>query len=157
MTRRPDSTAVGRRQALWCGIVAAWSLVFAVVHVYWAAGGRAGLGAQAGAADTALGQAWFAGYNLLTATLAVLGALVAVALARQWGGPRLRRWLLATAVLGCIALSVRGVLGLTLMSADLLRGTYDRATPALLVAIEPWFVLGGIAYGVMAWQVSKRT
>jgi hypothetical protein len=156
---RPNSTRTkaGRRQALWCGIAAAWSLMFAVPHVYWAAGGRAGLGAQAGAADAALRQTWFAGYNLLTAMLAILGAFVAVALARQWGGRRLRRWLLAMATLGCIALSVRGALGLILMSADLLRGTYDHSTPWLLVAVEPWFVLGGIVYGGMVLAVSKGT
>lgn len=147
---------MGRREALWCGLVAAWSLLFAVPHFYWAAGGRAGLGAQAGAADTALQQGWFAAYNLAVAILAVLGALVAVALARHWGGPRLRRLLLAGAALACIALSVRGALGLVLLSVDLLRGTYDRATPPLLVAIEPWFVLGGIAFGGMVWQLTRR-
>jgi hypothetical protein len=151
MTHQPDSARAGRRQTLWCGMAAAWSLLFAAPHLYWAAGGREGLGAQARAADAALRQAWFAGYNLFAAILAILGALVAVALARRWGGPRLRRWLLSAAALGCIVLSVRGALGLVLLFADVVRGTHDPATPALLVAIEPWFVVGGIAYGGMAW------
>jgi hypothetical protein len=156
MTSQPDAAQVDRRAALWCGLAAAWSLLFAALHFYWAASGRAGLGAQAGAADAALRQAWFAGYNLIAAALAVLGSFVAVGLARRWGGARLRRLLLAAAAVGCIALILRGALGVVLLLADLLRGRYDETTPVLLVAIEPWFVLGGIAYAGMVWQLSRQ-
>lgn len=40
--------------------------------------------------------------------------------------------------------------GLTLLGVSLLRGTLDQETPALLLAIEPWFVLGGLAYAGIA-------
>lgn len=53
----------------WSVLVGGWSLVFAAPHFYWALGGRAGLGAQAAAADAALQQSWFAIYNLAAGCL----------------------------------------------------------------------------------------
>jgi len=127
-------------------LVGIWSLIFAGPHFYWALGGRAGLGSQAAAADSALQQGWFAAYNLAAGCLGVLGALVAVALAKGWGGRRVRCWLLIAATAACPILLLRGMLGLTLLGVDLLTGMLDEQTPALLLAIEPWFVAGGLAY-----------
>lgn len=131
-------------------LAGAWSLVFAAPHVYWALGGRAGLGAQAGAADAALRQTWFATYNLAAAGLAVAGALAAFAVVMGWVGVRLRRWLgVATGVAG-VALLLRGAVGLLLLGVGLFRGTIDTTTPTVLLLIEPWFVAGGLAYAGMA-------
>lgn len=130
--------------------MAGWSLVFAAPHLYRAGGGRAGLGAQAAAADAALQQAWFAAYNLTAACLSVLGAALAWALAGSRGGPRTRRWLTRAAVAAALVLLLRGLLGLTLFAVGVLQDTSDPPTPAVLLAIEPWFVLGGLLYGVMA-------
>jgi Protein of unknown function (DUF3995) len=133
----------------WCVLVAVWSAMFAAPHLYWAVGGRTGLGTQTAAADAALSQAWFAMYNLAAATLALGGGLAAclVALGRL---RRVRRGLRATAGVVGLLLVVRGAAGLTLLGIGLLRGTGDATTPTVLLLIEPWFVGGGIAYAGMA-------
>ncbi len=134
---------------LWCVLVAGWSLVFAAPHFYWALGGRGGLGAQAAAADAALQQGWFAAYNLAAGILGISGAVVGVVVATTWGGRRVRRWLLSAASVACVLLLLRGALGLTLLGGSVLSGTFDEQAPLVLLAIEPWFVLGGLAFGGM--------
>ncbi len=126
----------------------AWSLVFAAPHFYWALGGRAGLGAEAETADAALQQSWFAAYNLAAGGLAVLGAALALVLARGWVGQRVKRLLLVLAATAGVILLLRGALGLTLLGVSLLDRSYED-TPMILLAIEPWFVLGGLVYVAM--------
>ena len=145
----PAKTSPSR--LVWCLLVGGWSLVFAAPHFYWALGGRAGLGAQAAAANAALEQSWFAIYNLAAGCLGILGALVGAVLATTWGGRRVRLRLLVVATIACVVLLLRGALGLTL----LLAGTVDDQAP-VLVAIEPWFVLGGLAFGGMALSQRKK-
>ncbi len=72
----------------------------------------------------------------------ILGALVAIVLAKRWGSQRVRRWLLIAATAACAVLLLRGMLGLTLLGVELLEGTFDEQTPAALLAIEPclWWV-----------------
>lgn len=135
--------------SFWPFLVGGWSLLFAAPHFYWAAGGRAGLGSQAGAADAALQQTWFVAYNLAAGCLGILGVVLALALARGWGRPVVRHWLVRAAAAAAVGLILRGAVGLTLLGVELLRGTFDGQTPAILLAIEPWFVLGGVAYGGM--------
>jgi len=60
---------------------AAWSIVFAAVHVYWASGGRGGLGAAAAEADEAFSTTWFWVYNAVVAMLSLGGAVVAASTA----------------------------------------------------------------------------
>lgn len=69
-------------------LVVVWSLVFAALHVYWAVGGRAGLGPDAAEADAALARTPFFIYNLAAAGLALGGAAIAVVLARGRPGWR---------------------------------------------------------------------
>ena len=135
---------------VWCFLVGGWSLVFAAPHFYWASGGRAGLGSQAAAADAALQQTWFAAYNLAAACLGVIGAVLALALAGSCGGPRVRSWLAHAATAAAVVLLLRGLLGLTLLAVNVLQDRFDPQTPTILLAIEPWFVLGGLLYGIMA-------
>lgn len=141
----------------WTGLVTVWSLIFAAPHFYWAVGGRAGLGAQAAAADAALQQTWFAVYNVTAGCLAIVGVSVAVTLAKGWGGQRLRRWLLIAATAAAVTLLLRGVLGVALLAVSLLRGMFDDDTPAILLAIEPWFLVGGLVYGGMVVHQRNRT
>lgn len=140
-----------------CVLAGLWSVVFAVPHFYWALGGRAGLGGQATAADVALQESWFAAYNLLAGFLGILGAVVALLLALDWASQGLRRWLLIAAVTGCVLLLVRGALGLTLLALSRLDGSADEETPAVLIAIEPWFLLGGLAFGGMVLSQRRRS
>lgn len=141
------SDVVERR---WCLLTGTWSLVFAAPHVYWALGGRAGLGAQAAAADAALRETWFAAYNLAAVGLAGFGALAAGVVALGRVRARSRRWLRAAAGTAGVVLLVRGALGLVLLGAGMVRGTDASATPTVLLAIEYWFVAGGVVHVGMA-------
>ena len=128
-------------------LVIVWSLLFAAPHLYWAMGGRAGLGAEAAEADAALGETAFFIYNLAVTGLAMCGATIAVVLRRA--GPRLRNLLLLASAVASALLLLRGAIGLTLLGLSVLRSTFDGQTPVLLLAIEPWFLIGGLAYGAM--------
>lgn len=143
----------GLLSALDCVAVAVWSLVFAAPHVYWAVGGRAGLGVQAAAAESALATTPFFIYNLVAVGLATGGAVLAIVLATRSTGSRLRRPLLFAAGMGSAVLLVRGGVGLVMLAVSALNGTFDEQTPAVLVAIEPWFLAGGVAF---AWMVSRQ-
>ena len=143
------TTARSRWARRWCWAVATWSFIFAAAHFFWALGGRAGLGTQSAAADQALAKPWFAAYNIVAGVLGVGGMLVALVLSSRRGSRSVRRWLLAAAVVAGFVLLLRGVLGLILLALDVLGDSLDRHVPALLLAIEPWFVLGGVAYLIM--------
>lgn len=147
---------VPSRRLLWCVLVSAWSLVFAAPHFSWALGGRAGLGGQAAAAEAALEQSWFAVYNLAAGILGIVGAAVGIVLATTVGGRRVRRWLLVAATVACVVLLLRGVLGVALLGVAALTGELDEQTPLVLLAIEPWFVLGGLAFGGLVRSSSRR-
>lgn len=127
-------------------LVVVWSLVFAALHVYWAVGGRAGLGPDAAEADAALARTPFFIYNLAAAGLALGGAAIAVVLARGRPGWRVRRHLLLAATVAGTVLLVRGAVGLSLLGVSVLGGTFDPQTPAVLLTIEPWFLAGGLAF-----------
>jgi len=141
----------------WPLLAGTWSLLFAAPHVYWALGGRAGLGAQAAAADAALDQTWFAAYNLAAAVLGVAGAAVAYVLATASLGGRVRRFLLLACAVASVALLLRGALGVTLLGVSALDDAPDEPTPAVLLAIEPYFVLGGLAFSGMVLDHRGRT
>ena len=44
---------------------------------------------------------------------------------------------------------------MTPLGISLRRATFDEQTPAVLLVVEPWFVLGGLAYGGMALDQHK--
>lgn len=145
-TNRASRAAAG--SPWWGGVACVWALLFAAPHFYWAAGGRWGLGAQAAAADQALQQRWFFTYNLLVGVLSVGGAVLAVALARPHREGPVRRLLRAAAWVACGVLALRGAVGVAALSLDVATGALD--SPLVLVLMEPWFVLGGIAFGGLA-------
>jgi succinate dehydrogenase hydrophobic anchor subunit len=145
----------GSRRRAWAVAVTGWSLVFAAPHLYWAAGGRAGLGAEASAADAALASGWFLGYDLSAAALAVAGAALAWWLVRSDDvpGSRADRWLHRLLLVAAVVLLVRGAVGVVL----LLTSPGDdpgSSTPAILVAVEPWFLLGAVCYGGL-WRALR--
>lgn len=88
--------------------------------------------------------------------MGIAGAAVGVVLATTWGGGRAHHWLLVAATVACVVLLLRGALGLTLLGASVLFGRFDKQTPFILLAIEPWFVLGGLAFGGMALNQRKQ-
>lgn len=42
-----------------------------------------------------------------------------------------------------------------MLGLGLLRGTADPTTPVVLLVMEPWFVVGGLAYVGMAWSLRR--
>lgn len=131
----------------WARAVSAWSLIFAAPHFYWTMGGRRGLGAQAVVADEALSQGWFFAYNLLTGVAAVAAAVGVEVLSRA-GRRGAVRFLQLAASAGCVILTLRGVVGIAALGLELGEGGVD--APAILVAIEFWFLLGGVLFGMLA-------
>ena len=103
--RAPAGRDRSRTAGVWAAAVVLWSLVSAAPHLYWAAGGRGGLGAESRAADTALTQGWFLGYDLRAAVLARTGAAVTVWLTtvRTDDGP-VPRWLRRARLAGALVL-----------------------------------------------------
>ena len=82
--------------------------------------------------------------------------MLGVVVATRWGGRRVHRWLLVAATVACVVLLLRGALELTLLGASVLSGAFDGQTPVVLLAIGPWFVLGGLAFGGMALSRRKK-
>lgn len=125
---------------------AAWAVLFALVHVYWLAGGRAGLPA---------GQSLFDNVPLLVVDVAAIplslaGAVLALALVRPWGARISRRWL---------SVGVWGTAGLLLVHAlptvpdwvGLAAGTEaagDLGADERFITLlyEPWFFAGGVLF-----------
>lgn len=125
--------------------VLVWSVVFVVPHLYWALGGRAGLGTDRATADAAFDRPWFVAYNLLTVVLTVVGAGLCVAWTRPGrAAPRVDR-LRQLALVGAVVLLLRGGVGLVLLLVGSALGDEPWPTP-VLVAVEPWFVVGGLLY-----------
>jgi hypothetical protein len=110
---------------------AAWSLLFAVVHVWWATGSTLLLGPAAAGRV----HGWFLAYDLGAA----LACLVAMVLA-VWAG---RRWLVVVA----LVVGLRGLLGVGQAVLVLLQGGTP-VTPTFWV--EPFFVLGAVLFAVAA-------
>ena len=130
-------------------VAATWSIVFAAVHVYWAFGGRGGLGATAAEADEAFSTTWFWAYNAVVAMLSVGGAVVAASTAVATS-PRTARLLRGASWAAACVLVARGVLGIVFLLIDLAAGKLDPMPPLLLLLIEPAFIVGGLAFAAVA-------
>lgn len=126
----------------------AWSVVFIVPHVYWAAGGTVGL-----PADESVEGA-LAVINYAAILLTTVAAALALALVRAWGRPLPQRLLLAGAWTACVLLALRGGGGLLQGMVD---GTPDSSGQALVLVFEGLFLLGGILFGLAAWQFAAGT
>jgi hypothetical protein len=118
-------------------LTAAWALLFAIVHVYWAAGGEAGMNGEA--AETAAEQA----YVGFVAALGLAGAAVALALGRA---PRRAALLLARA--GGAALLIGVAIGTGRWLAEGGLG----GDGAEGVAITAYFLAGGLLFLALGRQ-----
>jgi len=128
---------------------ATWSIVFAAVHVYWASGGRGGLGTAAAQADQAFSTTWFWAYNAVVAMLALGGAVVATSTAVVTSRRTARVVRAASWAAACV-LVARGGLGLVFLLIDLAAGGLDPRPPLVLLLIEPAFIVGGLAFAAAA-------
>lgn len=138
---------------LCAALAGAWSGVFAVVHAYWAVGGRVFLGTSP-QADAAFARPAFAIYNGVVAVLCVVGVAAAVALlAAPRPSQRVMRLATAAAWIACVLLVLRG-------GASLVQGLLGLAPPASQQAaynFDPWFLLGGALFGLAAVAVRAAT
>lgn len=139
----------------WVGYAAcAWAIVFAAAHAYWAAGGCAGLTADVCAAGLPV---WFLVYDLMVGVLCVAGAVVALALVRPWGRIFPRRWLLRLAWAGSAVLLLRGGVGL-IQDGLILTGRIGPGSGwDSMMLYDPWFVVGGVLFGLTAQFSGKRS
>lgn len=140
--------AAGSRVRVWEYLACAWCVIFAVVHLYWAMGGDAGLASSAGA-ELAARRPWgFVLFGLWgTALVLLVGAAygIGLAYARPRGG--LRRGMVVLGLMAGAALVVRGLL----LEIVLLTGAGGVASAMgpletywSLVLWNPWFVVGGL-------------
>jgi Protein of unknown function (DUF3995) len=133
---------------------AAWSLLFAAMSFYWAAGGMTGLETLGNKIDRLarerdsgfVTEVWVTGFLKLGA------GLLALALVQPWGRRLPRRILvIATWVVG-IGLTVYGVANLVqhgLMEAGVVEtpsGLGSEAATWHLLLWDPWWLLGGLLF-----------
>lgn len=130
----------------WGYLTAGWCVLFAALHVYWAAGGALGLASSAGV-DLATRRPWWFVLGGLWGVAAVLlaGAGFGVGLARWTFSGTPRRLVVALGWLGGGLLVVRGlVLEVLLATGPLAAAVGPAQTRWSLLLWNPWFVLGGV-------------
>ncbi len=152
--------SIGRAQvavAGWARYAACgWGIAFAAVHLYWALGGTMGLP-----------PGWSLRSNTPLLVIAVIAiplclgaAALALALVRPWGR-RFPRWLLLSATWGVAALFVIHAAPALPDYVGLVLGRRAGAlTPPDrfdLFLYEPWFLVGGIVFGLAAWGYQRRS
>lgn len=157
--------AVGVRPMAWAGYAAcAWACVFATASFYWAAGGIAGVDTNAPAITKpvlAHDPTWIA---ILwgTGALKIIAALLALALVRPWGR-MIPRWLLLVAAWGASALmglyeGAASMIQHALMVAgviDIPAGLGSTSARWHLLLWDPWWLVGGILFGLAAWSYQR--
>lgn len=123
--------------------LAAWSVGFALVHVAWALGWRAGVPADVAPISE---RPVFLTYDLVAAVLMVGAAVVACVLA--WGpqGPSVRSRLRVAVLVGSVAALLRGV---PAVGIDVV--TWSGSTVGVLSDL--WFTVAGAA-GLVLWRLT---
>jgi hypothetical protein len=142
MTRGRTAGVRRRRVAAYAAF--GWSVVFLAPHVYWAAGGTAGL------PHSEPLRGLIAVINYAAIVLSALAAALALALARPWATAVPRRILLAGAWAVSFLLGLRGAGGLV-------QGLFEggEGSNALVVGFELLFLLGGILFALAAREYSR--
>ncbi|MFC6764519.1 DUF3995 domain-containing protein [Natrinema soli] len=134
--------------AVWPGYAAgAWALLFTLPHVYWALGGTVGLAGRSMTGTLLL-------VNLVAIPLLLVAAGGALGTVQSWG-QMIPCWVLLPTVWGTsVVLSVRGIGGLVQRSFS---GELIRNQPLLSLFADPWFVFGGVLFGVAAWAYTRKS
>ena len=147
----------------------AWAVIFAVPHLYWALGGRTGLtfalALRGPREDEVIRDPWFIATGLWGVTgLCLLGAVIALAAVRPWGRVIPRWLLLIGAWTACATAVLRAFLWPGFIRSGLyVAGVHTRPAgvdPAWsrwdLALWSPWFLAGGILFGMVAWSLTRR-
>ena len=115
-----------------------WAGAFAVVHVYWALGGRIGVPESA---EPISQRTWFLVYDVVAGALCVLAVVLLVALARACRRSAPPQTLLLALRAGCAALALRGIVGLAGDAVLLARGE-----PQTAMLFDVWFLAGALLF-----------
>ena len=149
----------GRRPGgAWAGyLAAAWALVFALISVYWAAGGTLGVasvGAAVAGATSGL-LVWAA------AVLKFVGVAFSLALVRPWGRRLPRRPLLALDYVVSVLLMLYGAVNiigeLLVVTGAVAGGTDSYALHWHLYLWDPAFLLWGVCLFIAGRYYSATT
>jgi hypothetical protein len=151
----------------WAYLAAAWAIVFAAPHVYWATGRKDGLGTAL--SDRVVDDAGLA-MALSCAGIAAFclaGATVAMATVQDWPVSRqalLRRTLIVLTWFGAVLLIARSVdiyvefnlvlTGLEHIPADE-HANFLHLSRWFLFCYGPWFAVGAIAWTRLAWHYTR--
>lgn len=120
-----------------------WSTLFGLIHIYWAAGGTLGFEGKT------MGKALFI-INLVAIALCIIAAFTALALVQAWGRRFPSSLLLTSAWGACVVLGLRGCVGIIQSLLD------SESLSLLLIIVEPFFLLGGILYGLLAFLYTSN-
>lgn len=148
-------------------LAAAWAIVFAVPHLYWATGRTEGLGTALNAdvvRDAGVGMAVSCG---AIALFCLCGAAAALGTAHDWPerfGRRVRRALVGLTWFGAVLLITRSVdiyvvftLALTgvqhVPAAQ--QADFVHLSRWFMFLYLPWFTLGAIAWTRLAWRYPR--
>jgi hypothetical protein len=157
------STRAGTKSAAWPAYAAAaWALAFALPHVYWGAGGRAGLATAVSVQLATDRSTAFQVINWGIALFCLAGGSVALAATRGMAPGVVRRLVQLLLWFGFILLLLRVVDIVVELALGL--ATFDRATattraqflrlaPWFGLLWLPWFSLGAVLFGLAALRV----
>ncbi len=147
------ATANGHDSLHWAGYAAAaWSLFFAIVHLYWSLGGTIGISTLGGEIERMARERtlWFiivAAWGV--AILKTVAGVVALAGVQVWGA-KVPRWFLLLATWGIgVLFTLYGLAGMVqriLMVSGALRTPDDFPARWHLFLWDPWWTLGGILF-----------
>ncbi|MFG2652560.1 DUF3995 domain-containing protein [Streptomyces sp. NPDC048436] len=155
MRRESEDKGAESPSTLWGRIACLWAAAFAGLHFYWAVGGDVGLSISAGPLATER-PLWFVAAGLWgVGALCLIGALLAWLLAR----PRLRgrpallaRWL-GWGVGTLLLVRGIGIEVLLLTNTTRMDTSVSAGQRAWTLALwNPWFITGGLAFGLAARQ-----
>lgn len=140
--------------------IAAWSALFAVPHVYWGLGGRAGVVATLGSVPTDPMFILLGTWGV--AVVCAIGVVYGLALARRWGRLFPHWLLLAGAVVVGLALLLHGAQDVVQFAFLLAGVTHVSNGPDLGIHIRtqlflwgPWFLLGGALFALAALSLRR--
>lgn len=145
---------LGLTKDSWLGYAAAlWSMVFAVLHLAWAAGWYVGLELEQ--ARKAFEGRWLLVYDLAIAGMCVVGVCLALSFVQPWGR-RLPRWLVGLGGWGAAGLLVlRGAGSIVQMAYFVVIGKGGDIVN-LMTLWEVGFYLGGVLF-VLSFLRFRRT
>ncbi len=168
LTLNPKISPKGLRWASYMSV--AWCIVFGGLHLYWALGGNAGFVELSMPSSKVLAMNRDPGYmgiTWLVVIMSALAAFLALAPLQSWSR-RIPGWLILTPLwIACCLFLLRGI-GTPIQTALVMGGglVVKPPDPSMqeawhqwglldLTVFCPWFILGGLAFGMSAWFAQR--